>query len=42
MARIEYREGSFKGGECPRKDILMLEDHEEVRKKYGNSTSRKK
>jgi hypothetical protein len=29
-------------GECPQKDILMLEDHEGVRKKYENSTSRKK
>jgi hypothetical protein len=29
-------------GECPQKNILMLEDHEGVRKKYENSTSRKK
>jgi hypothetical protein len=28
--------------ECPQKDILMLEDHDGVRKKYENSTSRKK
>jgi hypothetical protein len=29
-------------GECPLKDILMLEDQEGVRKKYENNTSRKK
>jgi hypothetical protein len=29
-------------GECPQKDILMLEDQEGLRKKYENSTSRKK
>jgi hypothetical protein len=32
MARDEYREGSFKGGECPQKDLLILEAHERVRK----------
>jgi hypothetical protein len=31
MAGIEYWEGSLKG-DCPRKDILMLEDHEGFRK----------
>jgi hypothetical protein len=31
MAKKEYREGSFKG-ECPRKDILRLNDQEGVRK----------
>jgi hypothetical protein len=41
MARKEYREVHLKG-ECPQKDILILEDHEGVRKKYENSTSRKK
>jgi hypothetical protein len=29
-------------GECPQKDILILEDHKGVRKKYGIGTSRKK
>jgi hypothetical protein len=29
-------------GECPQKDLLMLEDHEGGRKKYENSSSRKK
>jgi hypothetical protein len=29
-------------GECLQKDIFILEDHEGVRKKYENSTSRKK
>jgi hypothetical protein len=29
-------------GECPQKDILMFEDHEGVRKRYENSTCRKK
>jgi hypothetical protein len=28
--------------ECPQNDILMLEDREGVRKKYENSTFRKK
>jgi hypothetical protein len=29
-------------GECPQKNILMLEDHEGVIKTYENSSSRKK
>jgi hypothetical protein len=29
-------------GECPQKDILMLEDQEGIKKKNENSTSRKK
>jgi hypothetical protein len=29
-------------GECFQKDLLMLEAHEEGRKKYENSSSRKK
>jgi hypothetical protein len=29
-------------GECPQNDLLRLKDHEGVRKKYENSSSRKK
>jgi hypothetical protein len=31
MARKEYREDSSRG-ECPQKNILMLEDHEGVKR----------
>jgi hypothetical protein len=41
MTGNEYWEDSFKE-ECPQKDFLMLEDHEGGRKKYENSSSRKK
>jgi hypothetical protein len=29
-------------GECPQKNLLMLEDHEGCRKKYENKSFRKK